>query len=171
MSDADAGPRVVLVGPPGAGKTTVGRLLAERLGVAFRDTDADVEAAAGCSVAEMFVERGEEEFRALERTAVAAALAVHDGVLALGGGAVLDADTRAALTGRHVVFLDVGVAAAFARTGLDRGRPLLALNPRATLTKMLAERRPLYAEVATAVVATDEAGPAEVVTAVAATLP
>ena len=82
-------PRCVLVGPPGAGKTTVGALVAERLGVAFRDTDADVEAAAGKEIADIFYADGEEHFRALELAAVAVALAEHEGVLALGGGAVL----------------------------------------------------------------------------------
>ena len=148
-------PLVVLVGPPGAGKTSVGRLLAERMGVPFRDTDADVEAVAAKQVSDIFVEDGEPAFRELERAAVGRALQEHDGVLALGGGAVQSADTRALLADHRVVFLDVGLAAATERVGFNRSRPLLVLNPRAELQRMLVERRPAYEEVATWVVSTD----------------
>src|SRR5262249_42030566 len=120
-------PRVVLVGPPGAGKTTVGRILADRLHVGFRDTDADVEAMAGKSIADIFYDDGEPAFRALERKAVAAALAEHDGVLCLGGGAVLAPETRSLLKGFRVVFLAVGLSDAATRTGLSQARPLLAV--------------------------------------------
>lgn len=160
-------PAVVLVGPPGSGKTTVGRLLADRLGVAFRDTDDDVVAAAGSSIADLFVTRGEPAFRELERAAVRAALADHDGVLALGGGAVLDPTTRQLLAGRCVVLLDVGPADAAARVGLNRDRPLLLGNVRARLRELLEARRPLYQEVATVVVATDGRAPADVAADVA----
>jgi shikimate kinase len=164
-------PVLVLVGPPGAGKSTVGRLVAGQLGVAFRDTDDDVESALGKSVAEVFVDDGEERFRAAEAAAVAAALRAHSGVLALGGGAVLDASTRALLAGHTVVHLDVGLAEATRRVGLARDRPVLALNPRATLRALLDARAPLYAEVATVVVDTNGQEPAEVVRAVLAALP
>lgn len=153
---------MVLVGPPGAGKSTVGRLVAEQLGVAFRDTDDDVESTTGKTISEIFVDEGESRFRELERAAVALALAEHDGVLSLGGGAVLDAGTRALLREHHVVFLSVGMADAAKRVGLSRDRPVLALNPRATLHALLAERLPLYREVATAEVSTDGRLPAEV---------
>lgn len=148
-------PRLVLVGPPGAGKTAVGTAVADRLGVGFRDTDRDVEAAAGKPVSDVFVEDGEPAFRALERAAVVTALADHDGVLALGGGAVLDPDTRQALRDHRVVALTVGLTDAVKRVGLARDRPLLAFNPRAHLRVLLEERRPLYAEVAAATVDTD----------------
>ena len=164
------GLRVVLVGPPGAGKTSVGRELARRLEVAFRDTDADVEARTGKSIADLFVDEGEPAFRALEAEAVRAALAAHTGVLALGGGAVLAAETREALAGHTVVFLSVELADAVRRTGLDASRPLLALNPRAALRAMLAERRPLYEGVATVTVPTDGRTPGEVTDAVLAAL-
>ncbi len=156
-------PLVVLVGPPGAGKSTVGRRLASRLAVSFRDTDADVEAAAGCSVSDLFIDRGEPAFRALEHDAVEVALQEHDGVLALGGGSVLDADTRRALAGHRVVFLDVGVAVAARRVGFARDRPLLLGNPRAQWLRLMEARRPFYDEVATLTVSTDTRSPAEVV--------
>ncbi|MCW2831955.1 MAG: shikimate kinase, partial [Aeromicrobium sp.] len=105
-------PVVVLVGPPGAGKSTVGARIAERLGVAFRDSDTDIETGQGTSVQDIFIDHGEAHFRALEEQAVAAALTEHDGVLALGGGAVMSDATRALLEGHRVVFLDVGLAAA-----------------------------------------------------------
>ena len=148
-------PLVVLVGPPGAGKTTVGELLAERHGVEFRDTDRDVEARAGATISDIFVEQGEAKFRELERAAVRDALAEHNGVLALGGGAVVSAETRDLLASQWVVFLDVALTAAVDRVGLNRSRPLLAVNPRAELARMLAERRPLYEQVATLTVVTD----------------
>lgn len=155
-------PLVVLVGPPGAGKTTVGQLLAERHGVGFRDTDVDVEAMAGATISDIFVEQGETAFRELERAAVRIALGEHDGVLALGGGAVLAPETRELLVGQRVVFLDVGLTAAVARIGLNRSRPLLAVNPRAELARMLSDRRPLYQRVATLTVSTDDRTAAEV---------
>ena len=163
-------PRVVLVGAPGAGKTTVGRLLADRLGVGFRDTDADVEATAGKEIADVFYAEGEEHFRDLERAAVAAALAEHDGVLALGGGAVLAAETRELLRGHAVVLLEVGLSAAADRVGLNRTRPVLALNPRAQLRALLEQRAPLYREVAVRTVATDGRTPQDVADEVLAAL-
>jgi shikimate kinase len=155
-------PVVVLVGPPGSGKSTTAVALAARIGVAARDTDADVEAVAGSSVGDLFVEHGEEHFRDLERAAVAAALEGHDGVLAVGGGAVLDAATRQRLAGRTVVFLDVGIKDAATRIGLNRDRPLLLGNPRAQWISLMAQRRPVYEEVATVTVRTDGRTPEQV---------
>lgn len=152
-------PLLVLVGPPGSGKTTVGRLVAERRGVGFRDTDADVETATGKSVSDIFVEDGEPRFRELEAAAVSSALAEHDGVLALGGGAVTNPAVRDELSGHRVVFLDVGLAAAVERVGLAKSRPLLVVNPRQELKRLMSERRPHYEAVATTVVDTDERAP------------
>ena len=155
-------PKVVLVGPMGAGKTTVAGLLAQTWGVDVRDTDADVESQAGKSVADIFVEDGETAFRELEADAVARALSEHDGVLALGGGAVLDPTTRERLRGHRVVFLRVGLAEAVKRVGLGVGRPLLLGNVRSRIKALLDERAPIYAEVATDTVDTDERSPDEV---------
>ena len=147
-------PVLVLIGPPGAGKSTVGRLVAHRLGVGFRDTDADVVRTAGKPISDVFVDDGEEHFRALERAAVATALDEHAGVLSLGGGAVLAEETRERLRGHPVVLLDVDLGSATTRVGLNRERPVLALNPRATLKVLLEQRMPLYREVARDVVDT-----------------
>jgi shikimate kinase len=155
-------PVLVLVGPPGAGKSTVGRLVAERLGVAFRDTDDDIETSAGKSIPEIFFDDGEEAFRALERAAVGVALTEHTGVLSLGGGAVLDAGTRERLKPHNVAFLSVGLADATKRIGMSAARPVLALNPRAQLTQLLAERLPLYREVASIEISTDGKTPEQV---------
>jgi shikimate kinase len=155
-----AAPAAVLVGPPGSGKTTVGVLLAQRLGVTFRDTDADVEHVAGKAVADIFVEDGEPRFRELEREAVTTALAEHDGVLALGGGAVMDPLTQGALEGYAaaggvVVFLDVSLAHAAPRVGFNRSRPLLLGNPRARWAALMEQRRPVYESLATLRVLSD----------------
>jgi shikimate kinase len=150
-------PRVVLVGTMGAGKTTVGRRLASAWGVGFRDTDQDVETAEGRSISDIFVDDGEAHFRALEKAAVADALATHDGVLALGGGAVTDPVTREALAGHRVVFLRVGLADAADRVGLGVSRPLLLGNVRGRIKQLIDERTPVYESVATHVVDTDGA--------------
>ncbi|MFJ3825061.1 shikimate kinase [Streptomyces nodosus] len=146
----------------GVGKSTVGQLLAERLGVGYRDTDEDIVAAEGRTIADIFVEEGEPAFRAIEKRAVHTALAEHQGVLALGGGAILDADTRDVLAGQRVVYLAMDVEEAVKRTGLNTARPLLALNPRKQWRELMEARRHLYEEVATAVVATDGRTPEEV---------
>lgn len=159
---------VVLVGAPGAGKSTVGRRLARRWGVPFRDSDQLVEAEAGKSVADIFVDEGEAAFRSRERDVIARALDDPDGVLALGGGAVLDESTRARLERAPCVWLRVGVGEAAKRVGLNTSRPLLLGNVRGTLITLLDERTPLYEHVATWTVDTDGRTVDEVVEAVAA---
>jgi shikimate kinase len=162
VSSGSAGPVAVLVGTMGAGKTTVGRLLAERLGVGFVDSDQVVEEQAGKPVQEIFVDDGEPAFRALERDAVARSLVDHDGVLSLGGGAVLDPATREALAGHPVVFLRVGLAEAVKRVGLGVGRPLLLGGVRGRVKQLLDERTPVYEAVARIAVDTDERTPQDV---------
>lgn len=144
------GPRLVLVGPPGSGKSTVGALVATALEVPFHDTDQAVEQLSGRSISDIFVQDGEAAFRAMERAEVLRALEHESGtVVSLGGGAVLDADVRAALTTYPVVFLDVGIADAAGRVGFDASRPLLVVNPRASWQRLMQARRPLYEQVAT----------------------
>ena len=167
---SQARPVAVLVGTMGAGKTTVGRLLADALGVAFLDSDHAVEERAGKPVSEIFVDDGEAAFRALERQAVADALESHDGVLALGGGAVLDASTRALLADHSVVFLRVGLSDAVKRVGLGSARPLLLGNVRGRIKALLDERTPIYESVATLVVDTDDRAPAEIAAEIAEAL-
>ena len=174
-------PLIILIGPPGAGKTTVGSLLAARLGVGFTDTDAVIEATAGKPVSDIFVTDGEPEFRRLERDAVAAALDDSEargseeagtpvtGVLGLGGGAVMDAQTQARLAGRAVVYLETGFPELAKRVGLDRPRPLLiGTNPRSQLKSLLDQRLPVYARLAWLTVGTDGRDPEAIAAEIAA---
>jgi shikimate kinase len=151
----------------GAGKTTVAGLLAQRWGLSVRDTDDDVQVAAGKTISDIFVDDGEAHFRSLERTAVSSALASHPGVLALGGGSVLDARTRSDLRGHRVVFLRVGLTEAVKRVGLGVGRPLLLGNVRSRIKTLLDERAPIYSEVAEITVDTDGRRPDDVAAEVA----
>lgn len=162
MSTSSTGPRVVLVGPMGAGKSTVAALLGEAWGLPVRDSDDDIEAQQQRTISDIFVDSGEDHFRELEASAVASALAEHDGVLALGGGAVLHEETRTLLTDMPVVFLRVGLSDAVKRVGLGVGRPLLLGNVRARIKALLDERTPIYESVATHTVDTDGRPPEDV---------
>jgi shikimate kinase len=165
---AAAFPLIILIGPPGAGKSTVGTELAARLGVRFLDTDSSVEAVAGKPVGDIFIEDGETAFRALERAAVAAAIDEQDGVVGLGGGAVLDRGTQERLAGRRVVYLSASFPELAKRVGMDRPRPLLIGNPRAQLKSLLDKRLPIYEGLAWLTVSTDGREPAEVAEQIAA---
>jgi shikimate kinase len=164
----------VLIGPPGAGKTAVGPLVAARLGVPFRDTDAEVGDAAGKPVSDIFIENGEEAFRALEREAATRALGEggalreHGGVLALGSGAILDDQIRRLIEGLPVVYLSADFGTIARRVGLDRPRVVVPGNPRGRLRAMLAERHPLYQGLAAITVPTDDLDPEEVADQIAA---
>lgn len=160
-------PRVVLIGPPGAGKSSVGAKLATVLGVELRDTDADIEKATDRKVSEIFVDDGEDHFRTLEVEAVRAALSEHDGVLSLGGGAPLAQASQSALAayraaGGVIVFLDVSLTAAVPRVGLNATRPLLLGNPRQQWLALMTARRPVYESLATLTVLTDDLSPTEI---------
>ncbi|MFA7324181.1 MAG: shikimate kinase [Candidatus Nanopelagicales bacterium] len=142
-------PVAVLVGAPGAGKSTVGKRLASALGVDFADSDALVEAEAGMSVSDIFVTMGEPEFRAREEETIAKALDERDGVLALGGGAIMNPSTRERLQGVPVIWLDVDLSSAAKRVGMNTARPLLLGDVRGRMLRLMKERAPLYAEVST----------------------
>ena len=154
---------IVLIGPPGAGKSSAGALLARRRGVSFADTDAMVEQLAGKPVSDVFVEDGEQTFREFERAAVARALEDGSGVVALGSGAVLDADVRRQISGCTVIYLEAGFAAVAKRTGMDRPRVVVPGNPRGMLRSMLAQRQPVYSELATFTIDSGELSPEEIV--------
>lgn len=160
-------PRVVLIGPPGSGKSTTARALGALTGWEVRDTDEDVVVVAGKPITEIFVDDGEPHFRELEREAMTTALATHTGILALGGGAVLDVLAQSALAayvtaGGVVVFLDVTLQHAAPRVGFNRSRPLLLGNPRAQWQQMMNARRAVYEAVSTHRVLTDAKRPADV---------
>lgn len=161
-------PVLVLIGSPGAGKSSVGRRVAEALGVPFTDTDGLIESSAGMSVADIFVTEGEDEFRRREEVAVADALVQSAGVLSLGGGAVMREQTRSRLAGHRVVWLRVSLSDAAQRVGLNTARPLLLGNVRGTLAAMLEQRNPVYQDVATDIVDTSGHSLREVTDAVLA---
>jgi shikimate kinase len=152
---------MILVGPPGSGKSTVAVLVAQRLGVGVLDTDLEVEGVAGKEVGDIFVEDGESAFRELERPVAERALR-YPGVVALGSGAVLDPGVRRALAGQRVIYLETGFAEVAKRTGMNKPRIPVPGNPRGVLRAMLEDRRPLYQEVATVTVTTDELSPPEI---------
>jgi shikimate kinase len=165
-------PKVVLVGLPGTGKSTTGRRLAKILAVPFADSDELVESATGRPVTELFASDGEAAFRAAEQAAVISALTTFDGVLALGGGALGSATTRAAVSGSGVpvVQLRARLETLGARIGDGRSRPLLTDDPQARLAVLAAQRTPTYAALATLSVDTDGRTPGQVAAAVAARL-
>jgi len=153
---------VVLIGPPGSGKSTVGPLLAALLGVEFAETDALIAARAGKPVGDIFIDDGEDAFRDLERSAAGEAIAAHRGVLALGSGSVLSQATRSLLAGQRVVYLEAAFPAVAKRSGLDGPHPPIPGNPRGRLRQLLEERRPLYADLAWLTVTTDDRDPQQV---------
>ncbi len=154
-------PVVVLIGPPGSGKSTVGPLLADRLGVGFLDTDDEVASVARKPVSDIFVEDGEAAFREVERTVVERALGYH-GVVALGSGAVTDEQTRQLLAGHRVIYLETGFTAVAKRSGLSRPRIPMPGNPRGMLRAMLEQRHPLYQQLAVVTIDTDGLSPEEI---------
>lgn len=157
-------PKAVLVGLPGSGKSTIGRWVAKALGVGLLDTDVAIEQRTGRSIADIFATDGEQEFRRIEEDVVRAALADHDGVLSLGGGAVTSPGVRAALAGHTVVYLEISAAEGVRRTGGNTVRPLLAGPDRAEKYRaLMAKRAPLYRRVATMRVDTNRRNPGAVV--------
>ena len=157
-------PKAVLIGPPGAGKSSVGRQLAKILQCEILDTDIEIEKISGKKISEIFTEDGEPAFRVLEKSVVLDALNIASGVVALGGGSVLDVDVANYLRNSRipVAYLEVSISQAAPRVGFNKERPLLALNPRQQWMALMEKRRPIYESLATMRVATDNRKPAEV---------
>jgi len=158
-------PRVILIGPMGSGKTTIGQLLAAELKVAFRDTDHVIEEKSGRSVADIFLEDGEDEFRALEKKVLRDELLSDDTVLALGGGAPISMDAQSALRAiaSPVIYLDISLATVAPRIGFNRDRPLLLHNPRGQWQTLMEARRPIYESIADTIVDVNDKSESEIV--------
>lgn len=157
-------PPIILIGPPGAGKTSVGKALAKKLSLNFLDSDKVVEEKSGKSISEIFITDGEPAFREMERAAVIDLIENQDGVIALGGGSVMDLEvSKRLLPMAKVVFLDVSISNAAPRVGFNRDRPLLLGNPRQQWISLMEKRRSTYEALAKARVSTDNKKPVEVV--------
>lgn len=161
---------IVLVGVPGAGKTTVGKLLAKDLGIDFFDSDQVIESRSGKSVSDIFTQDGEPAFRKLEHDVIVELLDSNNVVLALGGGSLGNDETRAKVKDATTVWLVAGLAQAVDRVGMNRNRPLLLGNVRGQLADLMAAREPFYKEVAAIAVDTSKLIPSEVVTEIVAEL-
>ena len=155
---------IILIGPPGAGKTSVGKALAKKLALNFLDSDKVVEEKSGKSISEIFITDGEPAFREMERAAVIDLIENQDGVIALGGGSVMDLEvSKRLLPMANVVFLDVSISNAAPRVGFNRDRPLLLGNPRQQWIALMEKRRSTYEALAKTRVSTDNKKPVEVV--------
>jgi shikimate kinase len=159
-------PRVILIGPMGSGKTTIGQLVASNLGITFRDTDHVIEERAGKSVSDIFLEDGEDEFRILEKKVLRDELLSDGTVLALGGGAPISVDAQSALRAiaSPVIYLDISLATVAPRIGFNRDRPLLLHNPRGQWQTLMEARRPIYESIADSVIDVNEKSESEIVT-------
>lgn len=165
-------PRAVLVGLPGSGKSTIGRRLAKALGVGYVDTDTLIEEQTGRTIPDIFATDGEPEFRRIEEAVVRTALAEHDGVVSLGGGAVTSPGVCEALAGHTVIYLEIGAREGIRRTGGTSARPLLAGGNRAEKYRtLMSQRTPLYRRVATLRVDTNRRNPGAVVRYITSRLP
>ena len=158
-------PNLIIIGPPGAGKSSVGRQLGKVMQIPFSDTDKIIEERAGKKIAEIFLEDGEPIFREIEREVVLAEIAKEDGILALGGGSILDSEVDKELSKlkSRVIYLEVSISNAAPRVGFNKDRPLLAVNPRQQWMALMEKRRPIYERLAGHKVSTDNKKPSEVV--------
>jgi shikimate kinase len=150
--------QIILIGPPGAGKSTIGHSLAKKMKVKFADTDALIEAQLDKKISDRFVDLGEPVFRTEELIVLAEVLQSDNGVVSLGGGAPISAQAQELLrnSGATVIFLDISLGKAAARVGFNRDRPLLLGNPRAQWNELMSSRRPIYESLATAVIPVDD---------------
>jgi shikimate kinase len=156
--------KIVLIGPPGAGKTSIGKALSKELGLAFIDSDAEIERISGKTISEIFVDQGEAVFRKTEVETVTRILAEFEGVVALGGGAPINPEIQKVLLNSEypVILIDVSISQAANRIGFNKDRPLLMINPRQQWLHLMSERRPIYEKLATITVSSDNSKPSEV---------
>ena len=165
-------PRVILIGPMGSGKTTIGSLLAEKLGLSFRDTDHLIEEQEEKTVSQIFLDEGEDAFRAIEKRVLREELLTDGTVLSLGGGAPISIDAQSALRAiaSHIIFLDISLSTVAPRIGFNRDRPLLLNNPRGQWQTLMEARRPIYEAIADATINVDDKSEEEIVTIVLSSL-
>lgn len=159
-------PKVILIGPMGSGKTTIGSLLAEKLGLNFRDTDHLIEEQEGKTVSQIFLDQGEDAFRVIEKRVLREELLTDGTVLSLGGGAPISIDAQSALRAiaSHIIFLDISLSTVAPRIGFNRDRPLLLNNPRGQWQTLMEARRPIYEAIADATINVDDKSEEEIVT-------
>ena len=159
-------PRVILIGPMGSGKTTIGSLLAEKLGLSFRDTDHLIEEQEEKTVSQIFLDQGEDAFRAIEKRVLREELLTDGTVLSLGGGAPISIDAQSALRAiaSHIIFLDISLSTVAPRIGFNRDRPLLLNNPRGQWQTLMEARRPIYEAIADSTINVDDKSEEEIVT-------
>jgi shikimate kinase len=165
-------PRVILIGPMGSGKTTIGSLLAQRLGLNFRDTDHLIEEQEGKTVSQIFLDQGEDAFRVIEKRVLREELLTDGTVLSLGGGAPISIDAQSALRAisSHIIFLDISLSTVAPRIGFNRDRPLLLNNPRGQWQTLMEARRPIYEAIADTIINVDDKSEEEIVTIVLSSL-
>ena len=159
-------PRVILIGPMGSGKTTIGSLLAEKLGLAFRDTDHLIEEQEEKPVSQILLDQGEDVFRAIEKKVLRDELLTDGTVLSLGGGAPISIDAQSALRAisSYIIFLDISLSTVVPRIGFNRDRPLLLNNPRGQWQTLMEARRPIYEALADVTINVDDKSEEEIVT-------
>lgn len=159
-------PRVILIGPMGSGKTTIGSLLAEKLGLSFRDTDHLIEEREEKPVSQIFLDQGEDAFRAIEKRVLRDELLTDGTVLSLGGGAPISIDAQSALRAisSYIIFLDISLSIVVPRIGFNRDRPLLLNNPRGQWQTLMEARRPIYEALADVTINVDDKSEEEIVT-------
>lgn len=147
-------PRVIFIGPMGSGKSTIGKSVALALGLPFRDTDTIIEEVEGMDVSQIFIDKGEDYFRTVEKKVLRDELLSDGSVLALGGGAPISVDAQSALkvSSAPVVYLDISLASVAPRIGFNRDRPLLLHNPRGQWQTLMEARRPIYESIANFVI-------------------
>lgn len=157
-------PIAILIGAPGAGKSTVGKALSKRLNCQFQDTDQMIEARCGKTISDIFVEDGEPYFREVEKEIVKEAINSCEGILSLGGGSVMSEETQILLGDlkRRVILLEVSISQAAPRVGFNKDRPMLLINPRQQWLNLLEARTPIYKRLAGFCLSTDSAKPGEV---------